>query len=121
MENFTVQGKDYELKLTFASTKHLNKLHDGGALQLVAKVMMGDVETFVNVIYAALFHTGENFPLKTIDKEIETLFEKEQLDLSAIIKTGKALLEESFFYKKTVANLLKDEKTKKQFEMLLGE
>ncbi len=121
MKRFTVQGNEYDLKLTFASTKYLNSLHDGGALQLVAKVMTGDVVTFANVIHAALFHAGKNFALKTIEKEIEMLIDGEELELTEIIKTGKELLEESFFYKKAVNNMMKDEKTRAQLEMLLSE
>lgn len=121
MARFEVQGKEYELKITFDSIKHLNGLHQGGAMELIGKVFTGDLDTFVNIVYASLFHTEKNFTLKTIEKEVETLFIKGTLDLDFIVKTGNELISNSFFYKKMVEKMLaQDPRAAKQMKQILN-
>ncbi|MDR4318675.1 Phage protein [Niallia circulans] len=116
MARFEVEGKEYEVKLTFASVRHLGSLYDGGALELIGRAMTGDLDTFANIVHAGLFHTGENFSLKKIEEAIEKAFESEQLDMDAILKISNEVVVESFFFKKTVAKLAK--KDPKTFEMM---
>lgn len=120
MERFTVQGKEYKLSIDFDSVEYLNSLYDGGAMQLIAKVMTGDVSTFVHVIHAALFHTGQNFALETIRSEVKKLFTEGKLDLNSMMKTGYNMIADSFFYKPTVEKMMsRDPRMKTELEMLL--
>ncbi|MED3649950.1 tail assembly chaperone [Heyndrickxia sporothermodurans] len=106
MARFEINGKDYELKLTYASVKHLDGLFEGGSLGVVGKAMSGDLNAFPHIVHAALFHTGENIALKDVEAAIEKLFEAEQLDLDVVLKLSNEVITESFFYKKTVTKLM---------------
>jgi hypothetical protein len=106
MARFEVKGKEYELKLTFASVKHLDGLFEGGSLGLIGKAIAGELDTFTHIVHAGLFHTGENIAYKDIEKAIEEAFEAEKLDMDYVLKTSNEVVTESFFYKKTVAKLL---------------
>lgn len=108
MANFEIKGKEYELKLTFESVKRLNGLYDGGAYELIGKAMMGDIETFVQIVHAGLLHTGEKFTLKDVEARIVELFEAEQIDQDAITKVANEVVTNSFFYKKMVDKLMAD-------------
>lgn len=109
MARFEVAGKEYDLKLTFASVKHLNGLLQGGSLELIGRAMTGDLDTFVNIVHAGLFHTGENFSLKAIEKAVEEAFEAEKIDMDYVLKVSNEVVTDSFFYKKTVEKLLKND------------
>ncbi|PEY32717.1 hypothetical protein CN354_20795 [Bacillus cereus] len=120
LTRFTVQGKEYALKINFDSVEYLNGLHSGGAMQLIGKVMSGDLKTFIHIVHAALFHTEKNFAFDTVRGEIEMLVRNEKLDLDDVLKTGYNLVANSFFYKKTVTKMMeKDPKAKEEFEALL--
>ncbi|MBU5341305.1 tail assembly chaperone [Caldifermentibacillus hisashii] len=119
METFEINGKEYELKLTFKAVRHLNGLYEGGAYALIGKAIMGDLDAFVNIVHAALLHTGENFKLKDIETAIEQLYEAEKLDQDSVTKICNEVVVNSFFYKKTVDKLLKDNpQAKKALETL---
>lgn len=120
MATFEINGKEYELKLTYKAVKHLNGLYDGGAYELIGKAIMGDLETFAHIVHAALMHTGENFSFKDVDNAIGELVEQEKLDQDTVTKLSNEIVTNSFFYKATVDKLLKDNKQAKQaLELLL--
>jgi len=120
MARFEINGKEYELKLTFESVKYLNGLFEGGSFEVIGKAIMGDLNTFPHIIHAALFHTGENFALKDVEKAIDEAIQNEKLDLDGIVKLSNEIVANSFFYKKTVDKLLKENKeAKKAMEQLL--
>lgn len=116
MARFEIDEKEYELKLTFASVKHLGNLYEGGALALIGRAVSGDLDTFAYIVHAALFHTGENISLKKVNEAIEKLFDAEQLDMDAVLKISNEVVIESFFFKKTVAKMMKQDP--KAFAML---
>ena len=119
MATFEVNGKEYELKLTFKAVRHLNGLYEGGAYALIGKAIMGDLDAFVNIVHAALLHTGENFALKDVETAIEQLYEAEKLDQDSVTKICNEVVVNSFFYKKTVDKLLRDNpQAKKALETL---
>ncbi|EUJ44410.1 tail assembly chaperone [Paenilisteria rocourtiae] len=119
MTSFEINGKEYELKLTFDSINYLNS-GEGGALALVGSVFTGDLETYVKIVYAGLKHTGENFTYEAVQNAVEAQIEAEKLDLDKIIKDGNEIVSGSFFYKKTVSKLLKNEAAKEAMEQLLN-
>jgi hypothetical protein len=99
----------------------LNGLYEGGAYALIGKAIMGDLDAFVNIVHAALLHTGENFALKDIETAIEQLFEAKKLDQDSVTKICNEVVVNSFFYKKTVDKLLKDNpQAKKALETLMA-
>ncbi|MBU5266300.1 tail assembly chaperone [Virgibacillus proomii] len=117
---FEVNGKDYEVKLNLKSIKYLNGLTKEGAYGLLGRVLMGDVGTFEDIIYAGLFHTGENFKKTDIQKAIDKKIELEEIDLNYIHKTGYELVANHFFYKTTLDKMLaKEPEAKKQIEELM--
>ncbi len=108
MATFIIDEKEYDLKIDFKAVKYLNGLYKGGSYELIGKAMMGDVETFPNIIYAALRHTGKNFSLKKVEDAIDVAIESEQLDFDGILRLSNEVITQSFFYKATVAKLMKD-------------
>lgn len=119
MARFEVEGKEYELKLTYSSVKHLNGLFQGGSLELIGKAMTGDLDTFSLIVHAALFHTEKNFSIATVEKALEDAFNAEKIDMDYVLKTSNEVVTESFFYKKTVEKLLKsDPNAAKQLKAL---
>jgi Phage tail assembly chaperone protein, TAC len=121
MATFEINGKEHELKLTFKAVRYLNSLYDGGAYALIGKAIMGDLDTFVHIVHAGLMHTGENFKLKDVEKAIEDLFEAEKLDQDEVTRISNEVVTGSFFYKKTVDKLLKDNpQAKKAIETLMA-
>lgn len=117
---FKIGDKEYELKLTFDSINYLNSVAEGGALSLVGKVFTGDLDTYVDIVCAGLMHTGENFSRSKLKEQIESQIENEELDLDKIMRDGNVVVSNSFFYKKTVNKLLKDETAKQAMEQLLN-
>jgi|SRR5690554_507057 len=106
MATFEIDGKEYELKITFESVKRLNKAFDGGSYELIGKAIAGDLDAFPLIIHAALIHTNEKFTLKKVEQAIEDLFEREALSFEDIQKILIEVVAESFFYKPTVAKLM---------------
>ncbi|KMK75458.1 tail assembly chaperone [Alkalihalobacillus pseudalcaliphilus] len=107
MATFEIEGKEYELKLTYASVKYLDKHSENGQMGLVGLAMMGDLDIFPHIVHAGLFHAKQNFTLAHIEAEIEKAFEAEKLDLDGIIKLSNEVVTKSFFYKKTVDKFMK--------------
>lgn len=101
---FAIKGKEYELKFCLQALKLLDE--NGGPMQFVSQTMQGGVTNFTDVIYYALIHTNEGVTYEAVQQEIESLFENEKLDLDEILKYNKAVVLNSFFFKKTVTKLL---------------
>lgn len=110
MANFIINGKEHELKINYAGVKYLNKIYEGGSYEIIGKAIMGDLDTFPHIVYAALKHTGEAFTLQSIEDAITEAIEAERMDLDSIVKVSNEVVTQSFFYKATVAKLLKDNK-----------
>lgn len=120
MANFTINGKEHELKLTYTGVKYLNGVVGGNALEVVGQVMQGDLETFPHVIAAALKYTGENYTLADVEQAIELAVEEERLDFRGIMQVSNEVISESFFFKATLANLMaKNKDMKKAMDQLL--
>jgi len=120
MATFLINGKEYELKLDWKAVKYLNGLYEGGSFELIGKAMMGDLETFPRIVHAALFHTGENFALETVEQAIGEAIAEERLDMTGVLRMSNEIVNDSFFYKATVAKLLaKDKKAKTAIDELL--
>jgi len=107
MATFEIDGKEYELKLTFESVKRLSKAFEGGSLEVVAMALAGDLEAFPAIVHAGLLHTGEKFTQKKVNESIEKAFEEERLTLDDIAKIGKEVVADNFFFKPTVQKLMK--------------
>lgn len=121
MATFTINEKEFELKLTYASVKKLNGLYEGGSFELIGKAMMGDVDTFPHIVQAGLLHTGENYTLDAIETALGDAIEAEKMDMNDILKMSNEVITQSFFYKATVTKLMsKDKAAKKQLEELLS-
>ena len=123
MARFEINGKEYELKLTYASVKHLNGMFENGQTELIGKAMAGDFETFLHVVHAGLFHTGENISFGDVEKAIEQGVDNGKYDLDYIYKTLNEVVSESFFYRKMTEKLLKasPKEATKALEMILAE
>lgn len=107
MATFEIDGKEYELKLTYASVKKLNNVHEGGSFELIGRALQGDFDTFPHIIHAALLHTGENFTLQDVENAIADLIEKEKLSFDDILRISNEVVTKSFFYGPTVEKLVK--------------
>lgn len=120
MITFEIEGKEYELKLNLKSVKYLNSLHDEGGFMLIQKAISGDLDTYIDVVYAGLMHTGEGFTKKKVEKAIDEGIADEKLDLDEINRTMYNVVAESFFYKRTVEKLFaKDKEAKAQIEAMM--
>lgn len=110
MAQFTVKETEYnDLKLTYKGIKYLNTIA-GGAFEVVAKSMQGDVDLFPHIIYAALMGQESKISLRDVEAAIEDALENEKLDLLDVLRLSNELVTESFFYKATVTKLLADQK-----------
>lgn len=120
MQRFTIKGEEHEIKLTLESIKYLSGLNEGAALALIGKALVGDIDTYENIVYAGLFHTDKGFTKKDVQEEIENAIAEERLDLDTINSTCYAVVADNFFYKKTVEKMFKDDpKAKAQIEKLM--
>ncbi|EUJ23260.1 hypothetical protein MFLO_16110 [Listeria floridensis FSL S10-1187] len=117
---FALNEKEYELKLTFDAINYMNSIEDGGALALIGKVMMGDLGVYTHIVYAGLLHTGEGISYNTVKAEINNKIEAGEIDLDKILHDGNALVANSFFFKKTVDKLMKNEDAKQAMDQLLN-
>jgi hypothetical protein len=113
MAKFEMNGKEYEVKLDFKAVSDINKKYDS-ALSFVGEVMQGNFDAFIDVIYFGLYHTGEGFTRKQIEKEIQQKFENEELDLDYILVTGNEVVTDNFFFRKTVNKMMKSDPTMKE-------
>lgn len=107
---FEVEGKEYELKMTFKSVQHLNGLYQGGAMEVIGKAFLQDLELFTRIVHAALFHTQMNFSYKTIEEEVEKKFDAEQLTTEYIQDVLNAMVLDHFFYRQMVEKVKKADK-----------
>lgn len=120
MEMFEIKGEEHEVKLTLSSVKYLNNLFDGGAFMLIQKAISGDIDTFIDIIYAGLMHTGKGFKRTDVEKAVEEGIAEEKIDLDFVNRTSYGVVAESFFYKKTVDKIFQNDKTaKKQIDQLM--
>jgi|SRR5690625_127839 len=121
METFVINDQEHELKLTLKSVKYLNGLHDGGAFILLQRVITGDIDTYVDVVFAGLMHTGKGFSRKTIEKAIDKAIENEELDLDGINKTMYHVVADSFFYRGTIEKMFEgDEQAREDLKTLMA-
>ena len=120
MAKFEIDGKEYDLKLTFESVNYLNGTLKGGSYELIGKALAGDFETFPQIVYAGLLHTGEKFTLKKVKDEIANKFANEELTLDYIQTTSNEVVSECFFYAPTVKKMLdKNPEMKKALEQIM--
>lgn len=121
MATFEINGKEYELKLTYQSIKRLNNAFDGGSYEVIGKAIAGDFEAFPIIVHAGLLHTGENFSQKAVEKEIEALIDGEKLSMEDVAKTCDEVVTKSFFYAATVKKMMDaNPDMKKAIEQLRG-
>ncbi|AWC29073.1 tail assembly chaperone [Bacillus cytotoxicus] len=115
---FEVNGKEYELKYGLEAIKLIDE--NGGPFEFVQKAMKGGIADFVDVIYYALIHTEEGITRKDIEEAVSQQLASEKLSFDDILKYNKAVVLNSFFFKKTVNKLLASmtEDQKKAFESL---
>lgn len=110
MAHFTVNETEFnDLKLTYKGIKYLNNVA-GGAFEVVARAMQGDVELFPHVLYAAILGQEKKISLREVEEAIEVALEEEKLDLMEVLRISNDVVTESFFYKATVTKLLADQK-----------
>lgn len=121
MVTFDIDGKEYELKLTYESISQLNKISENNnPMEVVGLAMQGDLEVFPKIVHAALFHTKENFTLKKVQEEINNKIANDDLDYLDIVKIGYEVVANSFFYKRMVEKSMKSNPgAKEQIESLL--
>ncbi len=121
MATFEINGKEYELKLTYQAIKLLNNAIEGGSYGIVGKAIAGDFDAFPNIVHAALIHTGENFSLKTVESEIEKKIDGNKLSMDDVAKICDEVVTQSFFFAKTVKKLMdKNPEMKEALEQLRG-
>lgn len=121
MTTFEINGKEYELKLTYKAIKYLNDAFEGGSYELIGRAIQGDIEAFPKIVHAGLFHTDEKFTYKAVEQRIEELIDNGELSLEDIAKISDKVVTQSFFYKATVDKLMKNNPEMKQaLEQLRG-
>lgn len=114
MATFTINEKEYELKLTFESVKRLNNAFDGGSYDVIGRAISGDLDAFPTILQASLLHTGENFTKRAINKAIEDAFNAEELSLEDIQRIANEVVTDSFFYAPTVKKMAEQNPQLKQ-------
>lgn len=121
MQTFTINGKEHELKLTLDSVKYLNGLYDGGAFEFIQHSITGNIDNYIDIIFAGLFHTEKGYSKKDITKAVEEGIANEEIDLDEINRTSYNIVANSFFYKATVSKMFQgDKEAQKQIEQLLN-
>lgn len=121
MATFTINEKEYELKLTFESVKRLNNSFEGGNIEVIGLALAGDFDAFPKIVHAALIHTGNNFTQKAVNGAIEEAFEREELTLESIQRITNEVVTDSFFYRPTVEKMFEGNPAlKKELEQILG-
>lgn len=118
---FEINNEEHEIKLTLDSIKYLNSRdEEGGAFAFIQRAISGDLDTYVDIIFAGLFHTEKGYTRKDIEKAIDEGIMNEKIDLSEINATCYGVVSESFFYKKTLNKMFKnDPEAKAQLEDLM--
>lgn len=117
---FEIKGKEEEIKITLKSIKYLNGLNENGAFEFIQKSLSGDLETYIDVIFAGLFHTKKGYKKADVEKAIDEQIEAEKLDLNTINATLYGLVSDHFFYKATLDKMFAENpEAKKELEKLL--
>lgn len=120
MQRFEIKGEEHEVRLDFKAIQHLNSLYQGNGYGLIQRALSGDIDTYIEIINAGLFHTGKGFKKSDVAKEVEAAVMEERLDMFDINKTCYAVVSENFFYKKILEKvILKDPSARKQIESLM--
>ncbi|KAA1803584.1 hypothetical protein FXB61_005698 [Bacillus cereus] len=96
---FEIEGKEYELKLTYKSIAELNKKYEGGANQVIAACLQGDLDLFEDAVYFGLMHTEEGFTRAKVTVAIEKLFVEEKITQQYIEDVLNEVVADNFFYK----------------------
>lgn len=117
---FEIDGKEYEVKITGESIRHLNKVEKGGAYGLLGRILQAEFDTYINVLYAGLLHTGEGFSKEKIENAVYEKIENRKLDFDTIHRTMYDVVAEDFFYKPTMNKMLSMEPgAKEKVEQLM--
>lgn len=117
---FEIKGKEEEIKITLNSIKYLNGLNENGAFEFIQKALSGDLETYVDVIFAGLFHTKKGYKKEDVEEAIDEKIANEELDLATINATLYGLVSEHFFYKATLDKMFKENpEAKEELEKLM--
>lgn len=106
---FEIDGKEYELKITYDAARYLNGVYKdeaNGSMAVVLRAIQGDLDIFPHIIHAGLLHTGENFAFKIIEEEIEKSINEERTSFDDIIRISNEVVTNSFFYRQTAIRLL---------------
>ncbi len=120
MANFEINGKEYDLKLTYKGIKYLNGV-SGSSLETVGKALQGDTDFFPHIIHACLISAGEKYTLKQVEAAIDDALENERLDLLGIMRQSNEIVTDSFFFKALVTKMLADKpEVQKQLNDLLN-
>lgn len=102
---FEIEGKEYELKLTYKAISEINKKYKGGAQEIVSVAMLGDLEIFEDAIYYGLLHTEQGFTREKIQVALEKLMEKQVLTQEYIKKVIQEVITDHFFYQATAQKM----------------
>ncbi|MGE6487763.1 tail assembly chaperone [Paenisporosarcina sp. NPDC076898] len=113
MATFKINGKEHDLKLTYAAVQYLNKLEEGGSMTIVGKAMQGDSDLFPHILLAGLKHTGLDHSLEDVQQALEIAFEEQRLDFLSIMRISNEVISESFFYKPLIDKMMADNKEAK--------
>ncbi len=97
---FEIEGKEYELKLTYKSIAELNKKYEGGANQVIAACLQGDLELFEDAVYFGLMHTEEGFTRAKVTAAIEKLFVEEKISQQYIEDVLNEVVADNFSTKR---------------------
>lgn len=108
MATFTMNGKEYDLKITWKAAQYLNKHIANGTMGVIGAALQGDLDAFPHIVHASLFHHGENFAFADVVKAIEEGAESGDIDAAFVFNVGSEVVAESFFYKKLMENVLKE-------------
>src|SRR5699024_3733193 len=106
MAVFNIDGKEFELRLTYKAVKHLNGLFEGGAYEIVGKAVSADLVASANDIHAALTRTGKYVAIKEVEHAIESAIDGAVLAFDDISKIPDQVVTQSFFLKATVTKMM---------------
>lgn len=117
---FEIKGKEEEIKITLQSIKYLNGLNENGAFEFIQKALSGDLDTYIDVMFAGLFHTKKGYKKDDVEEAIDAKITEEKLDLSTINSTLYGLVSDHFFYKATLDKMFAENpEAKVELEKLL--
>lgn len=111
MAKFEINGKDHDLRIDFKAIQEIQKKYS--PLEFVGEVLSGNINAFVDCLYFGTRHEKNSVGRKMIEEDVESKIEAEKLDMSEIMKLGHEVVSESFFFKKTVNNMLSQDPTMK--------